>query len=191
MKSIIILCLSAAFVCAPIVAQAQGRGADFQLTKINKNLVTTPMIAYNGGPQYRTNQTDRWLEVEAEFTAAPPVTDELSFRYFILFNGNLLTGEVTYVGILAGKENRSVVYVSPKGIARCMNNQPVAVTSVQNITVQIVQKGTVKDELTLVRAPAQWYASMTPVPGLVLNKNETPFASLFWGRYEQLKPAAR
>jgi hypothetical protein len=190
MKSVI-LCLFAAFVCTPIAARAQGRGADFQLTKINKNLVTTPMITYAGGPIYRTNQNDRWLEVEAEFTAFPAVTDELSLKYFILLNGKFLIGEVTHVGILAGKENRSVVYVSPKGIARCMNNQTVTATSVQNITVQIVQKGTVKDELTLVRAPAQWYASMTPVPGLVLNKNETPFAPLFWDRYEQLKPAVR
>jgi hypothetical protein len=188
---LIVLSLCATFLCAPILAQAQGRGADFQLTKINKNLVTIPIFAYNGGPQYRTNQTDRWLEVEAEFVAAPEFTDELSFKYFILINGKLLTGEVAHVGILAGREKHSVMYVSPSGLARCTNNQPATVTSVQNISVQIVQKGTVKDELTLVRAPAQWYSTMTPLPGVVFNKSETPFASLFWDRYEQLKPAVR
>jgi hypothetical protein len=29
------------------------------------------------------------------------------------------------------------------------------------------------------------------LPGFVLNKSETPFASLFWGFYEQIKPADR
>lgn len=180
-----------ALLFVPLFARAQGGGTEFQLTKINKNLVTAPLFAYNGGPVYRTNQNDRWLEVEAEFTAAPEYTDELSLKYFILLNGKLLTGEVTHVGILSGKERRSVMYVSPKGVARCMGNQAVTVNAVQNIAIQIVQKGAVKDELSLTRAAAQWYSTMPPLGGLVLNKNETPFAPLFWDRYEQLKPAAR
>jgi hypothetical protein len=28
------------------------------------------------------------------------------------------------------------------------------------------------------------------VAGFLLNKNETPFAPLYWDRYEQIKPAA-
>lgn len=187
----IILSLFAALLFVSSSARGQGLGTEFQVTKINKNLVTTPLFAYNGGPTYRTNQTDRWLEVEVEFTAAPEYTDELSLKYFVLLNGKLLTGEVTHVGILSGKEKRSVMYVSPKGVARCMGNQVATVNSVQNIAVQIVQKGTVKDELSLARAPAQWYGTMPPLTGLLLNKNETPFAPLWWDRYEQLKPAAR
>ena len=29
------------------------------------------------------------------------------------------------------------------------------------------------------------------VAGFTLNKNETPFAPLYWDRYEQIKPAGR
>jgi hypothetical protein len=64
----------------------------------------------------------------------------------------------------------------------------VAPTSVQNIAVQIVQGGTVKDENNLVRAGADWYKSLPSIAGLVLNKNETPFAPLYWDRYAQIKP---
>ena len=32
---------------------------------------------------------------------------------------------------------------------------------------------------------------MPQVAGLVLNKNETPFAPLYWDRYEQIKNARR
>jgi len=62
---------------------------------------------------------------------------------------------------------------------------------VSNVAVQIVQQGVVKDELSLARAAAQWYAAVTPISGLLLNKNETPFAPLYWDRYEQIKTPGR
>jgi hypothetical protein len=130
------------------------------------------------------------LEVEVEFAAAPEFTDELTFKYFVLLNGRVLTGEVTHTGIMAGRENRSVMYVSPKALARFTNNRPLAPNLVQNIAVQIVQQGAVKDELSLTRAAAQWYTTVPQVAGFLLNKNETPFAPLYWDRYEQIKPAA-
>jgi hypothetical protein len=127
--------------------------------------------------------------VEVQFTATPQFTDELTFKYYILFNSNLLTGEVTHVNIPAGRENRSVMYVSPRALARFGNNRPITTNSCQNIAVQIVQQGAVKDESNLSRAQPQWYATMPQVPGFVLNKNETPFAPLYWDRYEQIKTA--
>ncbi len=180
------------FIFSVLIACAQiGAAADFQITKITKNLISTPDFSYGGGGQYRINQRDRWLEVEVEFIAAPDWTDELTFKYYILFNGNLLTGEVTHVNIPAGRENRSVMYVSPRALTRFGNNRPIVANSFQNIAVQIVQGGAVKDELSLARAPAQWFAAMPQISGFVLNKNETPFAPLYWDRYEQIKVSGR
>ncbi len=176
------------FIFVPLIAGAQTRAAtDFQITKITKNLISTPQFTYGGGEQHPTNQRDRWLEVEVEFAAAPALTDELTFKYYILFNGNLLTGEVTHVNIPAGRERRSVMYVLPRALDRFGNNRPITANSCQNIAVQIVQQGAVKDELNLVRAQPQWYANMSQVSGFVLNKNETPFAPLYWDRYELIK----
>jgi hypothetical protein len=176
-------------ICSIALAvRAQVRGpSEFQLIKITKNLISTPQFAYTGAQQYQTNQRELWLEVEATFASAPPFTDELTFKYFILLNGKLLTGEVTHVNVPAGRENRSVMYVSPRTLARFNNNRPVTSTVVQNVAVQIVQPGAVKSELSLSAAPAQWYATLPPTSGLVLNKNETPFAPLYWDRYEQIK----
>jgi hypothetical protein len=115
----------------------------------------------------------------------------LTVRYFILINGKLLTGEVTHANILAGRDNRSVMYVPPAALLHVLNNRPVTPTSVQNIAVQLVQGNAVKDELNLVRAPAQWYTTIPALTGLVLNKNETPFAPLYWDRYLQIKRQAR
>ena len=180
------LALAVALFCLGNSAFAQSR--EFQLTKITKNLVSTPQYTYTGAQQYPTNQRDRWLEVEVEFSATPDFTDELTFKYFILINGKLLTGEVTHVNVAAGRDDRSVMYVSPPALARFMGNRPITPNSIENIAIQITQKGAVKDELSFNRSPAQWFASLPAVAGYVLNKNETPFAPLYWDRYEQIKP---
>src|SRR5438094_2976910 len=164
-----------------------GVAADFQITKITKTLISTPEFSYGGGGQYRINQRDRWLEVEVEFVAAPELTDELTFKYYILFNGSLLTGEVTHVNIPAGRESRSVMYVPPRALARFANNRPITENSCQNVAVQIVQGGTVKAEASLNRASPQWFATLPQISGFVLNKDQTPFAPLYWDRYPQIK----
>lgn len=184
-------CLSilSLLVLAPF-AHGQGGAGAFQITKITKNLITNPQFAYTGAQQYKADQRDSWLEVEVEFTATGEYTDEATFKYFILENGKVLTGEVTHVNIAAGRGNRSVMYVSPHVLARFNGNRPVTANAIQNIGVQIVQQGAIKDEASLTRAAAQWYTGFPQAPGFLLNKNDTPFAPLYWDRYEQIKPPA-
>ena len=151
--------------------------------KIIKDFIPSPDY---GIGQYRATSNERWLEVEVEFNAAPEWTDELTLKYYILFNGRLLTGEVTHTNIPGGL-NRSVMYVLPSAIARFAGNRPLLPNMIPNVAIQIVQGGAVKDELSLARAPGQWFAALAPVSGFVLNKNETPFAPLYWDRYAQIK----
>lgn len=167
---------------------AQAPSGQIQITKINKNFITSPQFSYNGAEQFVANQRDRWLEVEVDFTSTAEFADDLTLRYYILVNGKLLTGEVTHTNVAGGKDRRSVMYVPPQALARLMENRPIAPNAVQNIAVQAVQQGTVKDEQSMTRAAPQWYKSIPSLSGLVLNKNETPFAPLYWDRYEQIKP---
>ena len=191
-KPIAVVCFLFLLGGAGSSVYGQARAAsEFQITKISKNLITAPQYSYTGAQQYQANQRDRWLEVEVEFAAAPEFTEELTLKYFILVNGKLLTGEVTHVSIPAGRENRSVMYVSPRALARVMGNRALTPNAVQNIAVQIVQQGTVKSELSQDRAQPGWFTSMSAVAGSVLNKNETPFAPLYWDRYEQIKSPSR
>jgi hypothetical protein len=178
-----------AFTPLIVIAQPRPVGTEFQITKITRNLITAPAYSYTGAQQYETNQRDRWLEVEVTFAAAPEFTDELTFRYHILCNGKLLTGEVTHVNIPAGRDNRSVMYVPPGALARLMGNRPVTPAAIQNVAVQIVDNDVVKSELSEARAQPQWFAALPKVTGSVLNKNETPFAPLYWDRYSQIKPS--
>jgi hypothetical protein len=93
------------------------------------------------------------------------------------------------MNIVGGRGLRSVMYVSPKVLSRFNSGRPVTAASIVNIAVQITQGGTVKDEASLTRAAANWYTTMPQAPGFLLNKNDTPFAPLYWDRYEQIKPA--
>ena len=180
--------ISALFLSAIVPnAVAQPRAAvDFQLLKITTNFISSPQFTYTGAEQFQADQRERWLEVEVTFASTPEFTDELMLKYFILFNGKLLTGEVTHVNIPAGGENRSVMYVTPKTLQRLMLGRTITNNALQNTAVQLMQQG-VKDELSASRAAPQWYATLPQIPGLVLNKNETPFAPLYWDRYCQIK----
>jgi hypothetical protein len=171
------------------LAQTRAPGPDFQITKIAPNFTASPQFTYAGAEQYPTDQRDRWLGVEVTFSAAPEFTDELSLKYFILVNGKLLTGEVTHVNIPASRENRSVMYVPPKTVQRLILGKTITINVVQNVAVQLIQQGALKSELSLNRAPAQWYSTIPQTGGLMLNKNETPFAPLYWDRYCQIKTA--
>ncbi len=180
--------LSVLLLFLPFGARAQTHAPnEFQVTRITKNLITAPEYSYGGAEQFPTEERKLWLELEAEFVSVPEFTDELTFKYFILINGKLLTGEVTHVNISAGRENHSVMYVPPVASARFNNNRALAPNSVQNVAVQIAQRSAVKSELNLVRAGAKWYNAKLGIVGFVLNKNETPFAPLYWERYPQIK----
>src|SRR5881227_4305442 len=124
--------ISAIVVSAGVAtAIAQPRGAvDFQLLKISTNFISSPQFTYTGAEPFQADQRERWLEVEVTFACAPEFTDELTLKYFILVNGKLLTGEVTHVNIPAGRENRSVMYVSPRALARFMGKAALTPNSV-------------------------------------------------------------
>jgi hypothetical protein len=186
LKSAGLITIAFFFVAPAAIGQVRP-GVEFQITKINRNLISTPQFSFAGGQAYPANTNDRWLEVELEFAAAPEWTDELTFKYYILINGRLLTGEVTQLNIPAGRENHSVVYVPPTALTRFTGKRPLTLNLVQNIAAQIVQQGTVKNELSYLRAPSGWFASLPQLSGFVLNKNETPFAPLYWDRYGQIK----
>jgi hypothetical protein len=179
--------IAIASICGSI--STFGQTQDFQLLRITPTFISSPQFTYTGAEQYVTDSRERWLQVEVTLSATPEFSDELTVKYFILFNGKLLTGAVTHTNIPAGRENRSVIYVTPKTLQRLMPGRTVTTGALQNVTVQLLQQGVTKDEMTLTRAAMQWYAAMPQTTGLTLNKNETPFAPLYWDRYLQIKTA--
>ncbi|MEO6052829.1 MAG: Amuc_1102 family pilus-like protein [Chthoniobacterales bacterium] len=200
-KPSIIISLLLASASLNAFSQAQKElQTDFAITKIDANLVKTPQISIGIGPIKNTKSRD-WLEVEVEFAWQPvrndlKYTDELTFAYYILLNNKsaqnpqntLLTGQVTHVAIAAGKGMRSVMYVSPRTLERFFEGRVPA-----NIQVSIVDVGvTITKQGQLVafkslHGSGPWWSNYQQTAGYVLNKNETPFAPLFWDYYEAIK----
>jgi hypothetical protein len=157
---------------------------------INVSTPSTPEFAtLNNETQSKRYTLGKWLEVEVEFACVVPAK-EITFHYNILLANTLLVGDVTHVDIVPGQSLFSVMYVAPRALQSLLRGQPLTPNSVQNIDVQILRPG-VSAPLAdrMLRQGGAFYNTMQQVTGMVLNKNQTPFANLWWDRYEPIKPA--
>ena len=173
-----VLALSAhAFAQAPV-----GPGS-IKLGKVQPAVVKTPEYNLTGGPTKRSKPAD-WLEIEVEYETKPDDIDELTFKFTVLFEKKLLDGEVTYANIAKGREHYAVVYVSPKAIEKLTGGKPMTAGSIENVWVEVTKSGQPlgKESYKPGAVPG-----IPHLAGLVLNKDETPFAPLFYDRYESIK----
>lgn len=168
--------------------QGYGGGTGvFTVKNINVGTPNTPQYTTLAGEEKRYD-IKKWLEIEVEFSSSAPVTPEVTLKYYVLLGGTLLTGEVTHVDVPAGQSLFSVMYIAPRTLATMLKGAPLSNATVQNIAVQIVKPGVSQPlaEKQLKGGPP-FYTTLQQVPGLVLNKSQTPFAFLYWDRYEVIK----
>jgi hypothetical protein len=79
------------------------------------------------------------------------------------------------------------MYLPPHALAFLLQGRPITTTAIENVGVEIIEKGEVKTEFSLKRGPPHWWESLPTTASLLLNQSETPFAALFWDYYEQIK----
>jgi hypothetical protein len=176
----------AALFAISLIADAQtpvGPGS-VKLGKVSPSVVKTPEYQLSSGPTKRSKSKD-WLEVEVEFESQPEMIDELTFKYTIGIEGKLLDGEVTHVSIPKGKDHFSVMYVSPSSLEKLTGGKALTGASIENVWVEVSRQG------QKLAAPASYKPgapkNVPHVTGMVLNKDQTPFAPLFYDRYEAIK----
>lgn len=188
MKMYLFSVAALAALVLPLSAQVAIRPNDVKLEKVMPSVVKTPEFSITGG-QNKRYQTGSWLEVEVEFQSAPDMVDELTFNYKMLINGKLLVGEVTHVNIPKGREHYSVAYVSPRSLESVMMGKPMTSASIGGIWVEMSHQGQVLGVLGSNKGTA--VPNVPQVQGMVLNKTQTPFAPLYWDRYEAIKSTPR
>src|ERR1700722_4938569 len=98
-------------------AQAPVGPGSVKLAKPAPAVIKSPDFQINGGPQKRVI-FGNWLEVEVPYSSLPEVIDELTFKFTIEIEKQLLEGEVTYVNIPAGRDHFAVMYVPPRALLR-------------------------------------------------------------------------
>ncbi len=205
------LFFAAVCLLSPIaLAQAQvPANSPIKITgiEIEKNALT-PEYSIGVGPQKKA-KSQMWLWVEVTFTYtntvrnAPPL-DDLKLTYYILLNdasptnrlGTLLVGSVTHTGISPGGPgdvHHSVMLVSPQVLKRFFDGK--APTNMQTVTQAIGVTATVSGQLVAElsvgkgQGKSQWWNQFQQgPPGLVLSKDQTPFAPLFYDYFEATKP---
>ena len=158
-----------------------------------KNItVTTPLTpqfqTINGDDQLKRYVPAKWLEVEIEFSTSAP-TREAVFKFNIEIGNTLLVGQQTVVDMPASQSLFTSMYVAPRTLTTLLRGAPLTPTSIQNIAVQILRPGVTQPiAFKQLNAGPRFYETMQQVPGFVLPKADTPFAFLYWDRYEQVKP---
>jgi len=195
---------AAIFVAATSLSHAQAGPQVVKITGINASLEKSPEFTFSIGPQRKSTSQD-WLWVEVSFQCRVPgpnpVLPEVAFNYYILLNnptpqnrtGTLLTGTVTHTGVTSGTdEHHSVMLVSPQTLKGLFAGKgPSSISqAVQAIGVTATVQGQLQDELSNLKGKGkkQWWAQLQQGPaGLVLSKDQTPFAPLFYDYFEAIK----
>jgi hypothetical protein len=179
--------LTIVLLATPAFAQRD----EYAITTIAPQGITTPDYQVTG-EAHKSPRRQIWLEVEVEFESKAETTDELTVKYFVLLKDKLLSGEVTHVNVPKGRDLRSVIYVPPQTLSRLLEGRPLGSADIVNVGVQLLVKGALAAESNYKPAgAARWWEQLQPLTGLMMNKTQTPFAPLYWDRYEMIKPEAR
>lgn len=183
------LLIATAFVYhASAQAPALAPGAVI-IKKIDPAGVKTPEFNITGGPQHRSKSLT-WLEIEVEFETKVDDIQELKFDYMVQIDKTLVTGTVNHINIPKGPEHYSVMYLAPRTIEKILGSgKALTAGAIGNVWITISSpdgvvlhaKGHPKDA-----APP----NAPRLPGL-LSKEATPFAPLFFDRYEAVRGGAR
>ncbi len=200
---------AALLLATAAVSQAQFTPANspVQITDIKPSLEKSPDFNIGVGPQRKAASQD-WLWVEVTFaykgTGRPPVSgqaDEITFNYYILLKNasaknrvnTLLTGAITHTGVIPGSDlHHSVALVSPQTLKSFFDGKtPAAIAStVLAIGVTATIQGQLAAEVSTgagKNKPSWWQTMPQGPPGLVLSKDQTPFAPLFYDYFEAVK----
>ncbi len=184
--------LAVALVAGTLISPLHAQGTGFEISDIAPEVMKTPDINFQYGPRNSKTDPQDWVQVEVTFQAEPEFTDELTVKYFIAINKQLLVGEVAHINVPQGTELRSVMYVPPRTLQRLMGGKNMSKNSFDNIAVQMMVKGQLVAQKSWKGGGNEnWFQQVQQIPNLVLNKSETPFAPLYWDRYEMIKSTAR
>ena len=198
----------------PLQAQVK---PEISIKKIESALVDTPQISAGA---YRKQQPGAarptpWLEVDVNFERdevskdAAKFSDDLTVNFYILLNNaaisedkkpTLLVGTTTLTDVPYGKGLHVAAFVSPQSMARYFDGKvpstaqqalvDVGVT-ISNATGVVAISSSVSTEVA--KQGKGWWESesgMTKVSGRILEKSQTPFASLAWDYYLPSKSKA-
>ena len=188
--------LSAVFVAGTSTASAQ---AKFKVEKPEFDALESPDLGGNTGKK-RFSPKD-WLEMEVKFNvedvrpvARDGFVDRVEIRWYVAVENPggkgywPLEKQVTHTNVELDEDLYASVYLSPAAVKRLSGSDRAGKNVIWGVAGEITINGTT--ETFNSQGTKDWWKSgnlsrTDKVP--LLNKNETPFKSLWWDRYAQIQ----
>lgn len=200
----------------PAGAQDNTPPPEIRINKVDVQLVPAP--DYGGAGNFRRSRDAApWLQIEVEFdvripgasATSPKFLDELTASYYVAFMpdnladgarnpaaGKAFTLDVTHVDVknsVPGQSRYSVAYLPGRVIERLTGGRSFLPSNV-NVAVELKTKGATAPLAVRAEGPLKntegWWKQVDHLPGVLLSKDQTPFAPLGWDRHEPARPAA-
>ncbi len=174
---------------------------------VSSSFVQPPALGSTSGAA--SDAGGQWLKIEFHFSVNPPPTqkspfvDAAEFKIWVegrdLYAPNApgvdgvavaLTGSVTYVNLVAGKDAYGVFYVHPSALTRysTKNGAQEDFDRRFNIHIEADVAGTPVDVYDKKKeTDPGWYKPLVPVAGMVMHQDMTPFIAADVSRYPQIK----
>ncbi|MGI6087619.1 MAG: Amuc_1102 family pilus-like protein [Kiritimatiellia bacterium] len=143
---------------------------------------------YSVSPSENSRAKD-WAKVTVFYDTETEWIDELEFRYTVVVKHpktgafTLFPCTVAYIDIAKGRNHMSTVFLRPNTVERY--------GELERIAVEIYSKGELLTAAGLPDTPPQWWrlpmTNVRTMPGVLLNRSQTPFAFVGWDNYETIK----
>jgi hypothetical protein len=190
----------AAFFVAGLVlagsvsARAQVQVKSVKVDKPDINMLKTPEFDVGGTLVKDTPRRREWLEIDVKFEvegqSASGYIDSLLFKYYVVLDDDkktMLVMDVTHVNVPMGEELWSSAYVSPSSLDKLLGKEKGNERSVEGYAVEILYQGQAVGGKADPSPSTRWWQSRPATPGLLLSKDKTPFAPLWWDRYAEIQ----
>ncbi len=182
--------LSAAAIGAPALVPVAVTARNVKIEKIQPAVVGTPEFTVTQ-TTIKRSQAQKWLEIEVEFgVEGVEIIDELTFKFYVLLNNKLCTGEITHINIPKGRDRYTIMYISPRNLDRITDGKPLNPAMIMNAWVTILRQGQTL-AVSSMKGKTIPVPNMPLTPGMLTPKAETPFAPLWTDRYEAVKQSSR
>jgi len=190
-------------------ASAQDKDGIPKLSKDNKFSVSGPEFNELPSPDINTGVNKKfkpkdWLEIEVKFKVqklkTPPkdeYLDSVTVKWWVVVKSQdreayLMTKEITHVNIPIDEEVVASIYLSPNTLRRITGKSTVSKTDLEAIGGELHYGDEWVGYFTHGEARGWWLKDLESVQRTgkfpLLDKNETPFKTLWYDRYAEIAP---
>ena len=195
----------AAFIVALSVGSASGQAAKVLVDKPTFDDIPSPEF---GGVKNKAFKPKDWLEIETKLNISlspEPATktcDKITVKWYIAVKNAeksgtflLFTKDIDYVNVPVSEEVYCSVYLSPSSIKRLTGFDRAGKSAVEYVGYEVLINGEKVAQETSKGKPGWWNAASDKISRSdkvpLLNKTETPFASMWWDRYAEVSVERR